>query len=178
MSWATPPFPQYAFMAWCLVKHRDNFTFYLLPCLLYTRCVVWSGNKTKHISSTIKCIGEIDKFSNTWPHKVSCVLTNFSMGSISDTTHIKVIFCFLPGVGKHFIGNTHCSSDDCNTGHSCFALFHDKQCPLQTSRKNPENSNLENRGSEEMCTPLPIEQWRTLFPESDKLMGEGRWCTI
>jgi hypothetical protein len=21
--------PQYAFMAWCLVKHRDNFTFYL-----------------------------------------------------------------------------------------------------------------------------------------------------
>jgi hypothetical protein len=23
------PLPQYAFMAWCLVKHRDNFTFYL-----------------------------------------------------------------------------------------------------------------------------------------------------
>jgi hypothetical protein len=23
------PFPQYVFMAWCLVKHRDNFTFYL-----------------------------------------------------------------------------------------------------------------------------------------------------
>jgi hypothetical protein len=22
-----PPFPQYAFMAWCLVKHRDNFAF-------------------------------------------------------------------------------------------------------------------------------------------------------
>jgi hypothetical protein len=27
MSGAIPPFPQYAFMAWCLVKHRD-FTFY------------------------------------------------------------------------------------------------------------------------------------------------------
>jgi hypothetical protein len=24
-----PPFPQYALMAWCLVKHRENFTFYL-----------------------------------------------------------------------------------------------------------------------------------------------------
>jgi hypothetical protein len=24
---AIPPFPQYDFMAWCLVKHRDNFTF-------------------------------------------------------------------------------------------------------------------------------------------------------
>jgi hypothetical protein len=27
MSGAIPPLPQYAFMAWCLVKHRDNFTF-------------------------------------------------------------------------------------------------------------------------------------------------------
>jgi len=25
-----PPLPQYIFMMWCLVKHRDNFTFYLL----------------------------------------------------------------------------------------------------------------------------------------------------
>jgi hypothetical protein len=27
MSGAIPPLPQYAFMAWCLVKHRDNFNF-------------------------------------------------------------------------------------------------------------------------------------------------------
>jgi hypothetical protein len=27
MSGAIPPVLQYAFMAWCLVKHRDNFTF-------------------------------------------------------------------------------------------------------------------------------------------------------
>jgi hypothetical protein len=27
MREATPPLPQYAFMAWCSVKHRDNFTF-------------------------------------------------------------------------------------------------------------------------------------------------------
>jgi hypothetical protein len=27
MSGAIHPLPQYAFMAWCLVKHRDNFTF-------------------------------------------------------------------------------------------------------------------------------------------------------
>jgi hypothetical protein len=31
---ATPPLPQYVFMAWCLVKHRDNFTF---TFLLFTR---------------------------------------------------------------------------------------------------------------------------------------------
>jgi hypothetical protein len=27
MLGAIPPLPQYVFMAWCLVKHRDNFTF-------------------------------------------------------------------------------------------------------------------------------------------------------
>jgi hypothetical protein len=29
MRGAIPPLPQYFVMAWCLVKHRDNFTFYL-----------------------------------------------------------------------------------------------------------------------------------------------------
>jgi hypothetical protein len=27
MRGAIPPLPQYAFMAWCLIKHRDNSTF-------------------------------------------------------------------------------------------------------------------------------------------------------
>jgi hypothetical protein len=27
MRGAIPPLPQYVFMVWCLVKHRDNFTF-------------------------------------------------------------------------------------------------------------------------------------------------------
>jgi len=27
MHGAISPLPQYAFMVWCLVKHRDNFTF-------------------------------------------------------------------------------------------------------------------------------------------------------
>jgi hypothetical protein len=26
MHGAIPPLPQYVFKAWCLVKHRDNFT--------------------------------------------------------------------------------------------------------------------------------------------------------
>jgi hypothetical protein len=32
MRGAIPPHPRYVFMAWCLVKHRDNFTF-TLPLL-------------------------------------------------------------------------------------------------------------------------------------------------
>jgi hypothetical protein len=31
MRGAIPPIPQYAFMTWCLVKHRDSFTFTLPP---------------------------------------------------------------------------------------------------------------------------------------------------
>jgi hypothetical protein len=27
MGGAIPPLPHYTFMAWCLVQHRDNFTF-------------------------------------------------------------------------------------------------------------------------------------------------------
>jgi uncharacterized short protein YbdD (DUF466 family) len=41
MSVAIPPLPQYAFMAWCLVKkHRNNFTF-----TLHTGLAVPSFNK-------------------------------------------------------------------------------------------------------------------------------------
>jgi len=29
MRRAISPLPQYVFTAWCLVKHRDNFTFYI-----------------------------------------------------------------------------------------------------------------------------------------------------
>jgi hypothetical protein len=32
MRGAIPPLPQYVFMVWCLVKHRDNFTFKHFIC--------------------------------------------------------------------------------------------------------------------------------------------------
>jgi hypothetical protein len=31
------PLPQYIFMAWCLVKHRDNFNVYLCYFLLWSK---------------------------------------------------------------------------------------------------------------------------------------------
>jgi hypothetical protein len=34
MPGAIPPLPQYIFMAWCLVKQRDNFIFSFLLTLL------------------------------------------------------------------------------------------------------------------------------------------------
>jgi len=29
-EWSNTSIPPYVFMMWCLVKHRDNFTFYLM----------------------------------------------------------------------------------------------------------------------------------------------------
>jgi hypothetical protein len=36
MSGATPPLPQYTFMACTQLKHRDNFIFYLTKILVHT----------------------------------------------------------------------------------------------------------------------------------------------
>jgi hypothetical protein len=33
-AWSYTSTPQYVFMAWCLVKHKDNFTFYLFLSLI------------------------------------------------------------------------------------------------------------------------------------------------
>jgi hypothetical protein len=40
MRGAIPPFLKYPFMAWCLVKHRDNFTFTLLAVKVCITCAV------------------------------------------------------------------------------------------------------------------------------------------
>jgi len=39
MRGAIPLLPQYVFMAWCLVKHKDNFTFTLSENTLVHKCV-------------------------------------------------------------------------------------------------------------------------------------------
>jgi hypothetical protein len=40
MKGAIPPLLQYAFMAWYLVKHRDNFTFTFTELLKYVSVYV------------------------------------------------------------------------------------------------------------------------------------------
>jgi hypothetical protein len=47
MRGAIPPLPQYAFMAWCLVNHRDSFTFtfstFVIRVAWLRDCKVLSG---------------------------------------------------------------------------------------------------------------------------------------
>jgi hypothetical protein len=59
MREAIPPLPQYVFVAWCLVKHRDNVTFLIshevkkLPAFYGTRGFITVFIKTRHWSPCI-----------------------------------------------------------------------------------------------------------------------------
>jgi hypothetical protein len=44
MHGAIPPFPQYAFMAWCLVKHKDTFIIYQIFRVSNSRRMKWEGH--------------------------------------------------------------------------------------------------------------------------------------
>jgi len=100
-----------------------------------------------------------------------------NMGTISDTTHLKMIFSLLPCNGMHFIGNTYCSIVLPQKSFS-FCTFSQKTVSYKAGRKNPEESNLENEWARE---------WFTLFLSSDQILpvqkgtnmtGEVRWCTF
>jgi hypothetical protein len=54
MRGAVHPLPQYAFIAWCLVKHRENFTFTFLPGV---------QKKVDHVRDNRKR-GRIDSFQD------------------------------------------------------------------------------------------------------------------
>jgi hypothetical protein len=63
MRGAIPPLPQYIFMLWCLVTHKENFAFYLL-CADNE-----SVTKVFHLSpfSGEICICDVQKYmENVW----------------------------------------------------------------------------------------------------------------
>jgi hypothetical protein len=126
-----------------------------------TECPALNGYKTKHISATIKCTGEIGTSSNTGPHKVSYVLSRSQSGTISGTTHVKIIFNFSPATCRHFTGNGLCSSDNCHVTRSHFVLFHDKQCLINHPKKKSRGVKSGERGGggvQGMGLPVPIQR--------------------
>jgi hypothetical protein len=44
-AWSYTSTPQYAFMAWCLLKHRDNFTFLTKMPSFYPKLQTWKNSK-------------------------------------------------------------------------------------------------------------------------------------
>jgi hypothetical protein len=77
MRGAIPPLPQYVFMEWCFVKHRDNFTFYLYT----SRSVMKQTHTHTHTHTNereIKTLGDFGgHFWGKWMCHIWACKTNF-----------------------------------------------------------------------------------------------------
>jgi len=78
---------------------------------------------------------------------LTCSL-DLDMGTVIGVMNFKMIFSFLPGPGKHFIGNTLCSSGDSVTQlihifHFLTVIVFYNPSPHKESQKG---SNLEKEG--------------------------------
>jgi hypothetical protein len=85
---------------------------------------------------------------------------------------------FSPGIGKHFIGNTLCTSDD-SVAEFIYVLhivmisrvFY--KCPEKKSKQVKSG----NKRAREWVLILSNDQ-ETLCTERQNTVGEVRWCTI
>jgi len=80
-----------------------------------------------------------------------------SLCTLLVTWYIKMIISFLPGIGKHFIGNMLCSSD--NSVMHVIAILHfvtiNNVLHKSSEEKSPEESNLENGEGEWVLSSYP-----------------------
>jgi hypothetical protein len=79
MSGAIPPLPQYAFMAWCLVKHRDNF---ILKHLLLSSYIKARGDVSHPCKTTDRTIALYTVIFSVFTHTHEGVSKSFLTGSI------------------------------------------------------------------------------------------------
>jgi hypothetical protein len=68
MRGAIPPLPQYVFMAWCLIKHRDNFTFTLIADFSN----IWSitGQLGHRFSIQEMLVSSVELYKKTCGHRL------------------------------------------------------------------------------------------------------------
>jgi hypothetical protein len=70
-AWSYTSTPQYVFMAWCLVKHRDNFTF----TFIRLHNVTWLSTRAMLLLSSVPYLTQrsnhhISFLKNSSPHKI------------------------------------------------------------------------------------------------------------
>jgi hypothetical protein len=67
MRGAIPPLLQYVFMAWCLVKHRDNFTFKIKALGQSVQILDLQTCWIPFVTSDTGCLkgGQVSKFSSS-----------------------------------------------------------------------------------------------------------------
>jgi hypothetical protein len=72
-----PPLPQYVFMAWCLVKHRDNFTFTFMSL------------KDKEVLWLVKCTLSVQNYNKFFFHFHLLALTS-TEAQLAGILHLEV----------------------------------------------------------------------------------------
>jgi hypothetical protein len=83
MSGAVPPLLQYAFMVWCLVKNRDNFTFKDYVLFQYLQDKFESPRIT-----SVRRIGTVDQMQGIFR-----LITEFTGRGICDSVCVCVCVC-------------------------------------------------------------------------------------
>jgi hypothetical protein len=73
MRGAIPPLPQYVFMAWCLVKHRDSFTFTFIP---ETFCRNWRKTRKNVVGRDSNWVPSEYKFTVLQLHQPVTYITS------------------------------------------------------------------------------------------------------
>jgi hypothetical protein len=99
---------------------------------------------------------------------------DLNMDTISGTTHIKTIFSFWTGTGRHFRGNALCSFDDFVTHLIHIMHFSTINSLLHAPRRNnPEESSLENKGAREWVPFFLFNDQETPCPERHEHDGRS-----
>jgi hypothetical protein len=76
MRGAIPPLPLYVYMAWCLVKHRDNFTF-TLPLQISTVPGIQKDACAINNTVSMYCYGILIPYYDLHIREVTaCTVTN------------------------------------------------------------------------------------------------------
>jgi len=143
--------------------------------------LVLNGNKIKHyirISSTTKCTGEINIFSNTGPHKFSYVLTQWNsiwaqLVAQHTSRQYSVSCQVLPSISLVvYSGALMILSHDSFT----FSLFHNKQCHLQTPKRKKPRDKFGEQG-QRMGTSSYATIRKLPVQKGISTIGELKWCT-
>jgi len=76
MSRAISLLPQYVFMAWCLVTHRDNFTQWHMPYDIYVGSIPSKdvGSLRHHVQNALQCALPAIRSTEPWSGSLDSIL--------------------------------------------------------------------------------------------------------
>jgi hypothetical protein len=127
---------------WRWRQHGPPNLWYLTTTLHGVTTLKTSTCNITHLQLQI-VLEESKHFQTLYLTNLLTCSAHLSMGTISGTTHIKMIFKFLPGIGKHFITNEIWNSDNSVTQliHILYFVVVKRKIPSPSRDSNPRSSS-------------------------------------